>query len=88
LSNYGSLNSKGKLPNRNSSYLWPFRIFNEKSFVNTVHAFKVEGIAGGTIDFAAFAGKKILIVNVASECGLTPHPDSYREAITGIVRGI
>ncbi|MFY7964651.1 MAG: glutathione peroxidase [Chitinophagaceae bacterium] len=38
---------------------------------NTVHLFKVKGIDGKTIDFAAFKGKKILIVNTASACGYT-----------------
>ena len=39
--------------------------------MNSIHSFKVEGIEGSTIDFAAFQGKKIMIVNVASECGYT-----------------
>ncbi|MGB3076029.1 MAG: glutathione peroxidase [Chitinophagales bacterium] len=39
---------------------------------NTIYDFKVKSIDGGTIDLAAFKGKKILIVNVASECGYTP----------------
>lgn len=47
--------------------------------MNTIHLFKVDGIAGGTIDFAAFAGKKILVVNVASECGLTPQYQQLQE---------
>lgn len=38
----------------------------------TIHGFKVAGLTGGTIDFATFKGKKILIVNTASECGYTP----------------
>jgi glutathione peroxidase len=38
----------------------------------SIHGFKVEALDGGTIDFAAFKGKKILIVNTASECGYTP----------------
>jgi len=37
-----------------------------------IYDFKVEGLEGGTIDFAAFKGKKILIVNTASQCGYTP----------------
>ncbi len=37
----------------------------------SVYEFKVPSIDGGTIDFAAFKGKKILIVNTASECGYT-----------------
>jgi glutathione peroxidase len=47
--------------------------------VNTIHTFKVAGLAGGTIDFSALAGKKILIVNVASECGLTPQYQQLQE---------
>lgn len=43
-----------------------------KETVNTVYGFKVEGLEGGTIDFSKFKGKKILIVNTASECGYTP----------------
>lgn len=34
--------------------------------------FKVPGLDGKEIDFSAFKGKKVLIVNTASECGLTP----------------
>ena len=36
-----------------------------------IHQFKIKGISGDEIDFASFAGKKILVVNVASECGYT-----------------
>lgn len=39
--------------------------------LNSIHRFKVEGLAGETIDFADFKGKKIIVVNVASECGYT-----------------
>lgn len=38
----------------------------------TIYDFKVAGLNGGTIDFADFKGKKILIVNTASKCGFTP----------------
>lgn len=38
----------------------------------SIYDFKVEALDGSTIDFAAFRGKKILIVNTASECGYTP----------------
>ena len=37
-----------------------------------VYEFKVPSIDGGTIDFSAFKGKKIMIVNTASQCGYTP----------------
>jgi glutathione peroxidase len=38
----------------------------------SIYDFKVPGLSGGTIDFAQFKGKKILIVNTASKCGNTP----------------
>lgn len=38
----------------------------------SIYGFKVTTLDGGTIDFASFKGKKILIVNTASECGFTP----------------
>lgn len=39
---------------------------------NSIHQFKIQSIDGGALDFAEYSGKKILVVNVASECGLTP----------------
>lgn len=38
----------------------------------TIYDFKVESLDGKEINFADFRGKKILIVNTASECGFTP----------------
>lgn len=39
---------------------------------SSIYDFKVNSLEGETIDFAKFKGKKILIVNTASKCGLTP----------------
>jgi glutathione peroxidase len=41
-------------------------------FSQTLYDFKAKTIDGKTIDFSKYKGKKILIVNVASECGHTP----------------
>ncbi len=45
----------------------------------SIHQFKVEGISGGEIDFANFKGKKIIVVNVASECGYTSQYEQLQE---------
>lgn len=38
----------------------------------TIYQFKVQDLSGNEFDFATLKGKKIIIVNTASECGLTP----------------
>jgi glutathione peroxidase len=38
----------------------------------TIYQFQVEDLEGNTFDFSTLKGKKILVVNTASECGLTP----------------
>lgn len=42
----------------------------------TIYQFKVKDLSGKTFDFASLKGKKIMIVNTASKCGLTPQ---YKE---------
>jgi len=37
-----------------------------------IYSFKVRDIDGKEFDFSSLKGKKIMIVNVASECGYTP----------------
>jgi len=38
----------------------------------TIYQFKVTDLYGKEFDFSTLKGKKILVVNTASECGLTP----------------
>ena len=43
-------------------------VFGQKSFYD----FKVKDIDGKDFDLSSLKGKKILVVNTASKCGLTP----------------
>jgi glutathione peroxidase len=50
-------------------------IRNSKELVmekQTIYQFKVKDLEGNDFDFASLKGKKILVVNTASKCGLTP----------------
>ena len=47
--------------------------------MTSIHQFNIKGINGETIDFAQFEGKKILIVNTASECGFTSQYQQLQE---------
>jgi glutathione peroxidase len=42
----------------------------------TIYQFKVEDLSGKEFDFSSLKGNKIMIVNTASKCGLTPQ---YKE---------
>ncbi len=47
--------------------------------MSSIHQYTIEGIEGKTIDFGAFEGKYILVVNVASECGYTSQYQQLQE---------
>ncbi len=49
---------------------------------NTIHTFKVPSIEGGEIDFSTFKGKKLLIVNTASDCEFTTQYHQLQELFT------
>lgn len=45
----------------------------------SIYDYKVEALNGGELNFADYKGKKILIVNTASECGFTPQYKDLEE---------
>lgn len=44
----------------------------DKALKETIYQFKVKDIEGNQFDFSSLKGKKIMVVNTASKCGLTP----------------
>jgi glutathione peroxidase len=48
----------------------------------SVYDFKVAGLEGNEIDMSQFKGKKILIVNTASKCGLTKQYEELQQLYT------
>ncbi|AIN73733.1 glutathione peroxidase [Flavobacterium psychrophilum] len=48
----------------------------------SIYQFKVIDIEGKEFDFSSLKGKKIMIVNTASECGLTPQYKQLQELYT------
>lgn len=52
----------------------------EADIQSSFYNFKVKSLDGkSTIDFSKYKGKKVLIVNVASECGFTPQYKPLQE---------
>lgn len=53
-----------------------FNLAQNEAMKNSLHQFTVETLEGETFDFSSLKGKKVMVVNTASKCGLTPQ---YRE---------
>ncbi|MEO4005373.1 MULTISPECIES: glutathione peroxidase [unclassified Flavobacterium] len=47
-----------------------------------IYQFKVKDIEGKTFDFSKLKGKKVMVVNTASECGLTPQYEQLQKLYT------
>lgn len=54
-------------------------INTKKAKMKSLHNFKVKAIDGKEFDLASLKGKKVMIVNVASECGYTPQYENLEK---------
>ncbi len=59
--------------------LEPKEIPVDLSNMKTLHEFSSQTLTGETFDFSTLKGKRVLIVNTASECGYTPQYDQLQE---------
>jgi len=54
-------------------------IFHISLYAQTIYDFKVTDIEGKTFDLSSLKGKKVMIVNTASKCGLTPQFEQLQQ---------
>ncbi|WP_372744911.1 glutathione peroxidase [Lutibacter sp.] len=55
---------------------------SKKQPIESIYNIAINNLNGNAINLAAFKGKKILFVNVASECGFTPQYKDLQELHT------
>ncbi len=64
-------------------YVSAFMKENENKFTmeekESLHQFKMEDLYGNEFDFSQLKGKKVMLVNTASKCGLTPQYELLQE---------
>ena len=56
-----------------------FSLIMVQAQTSSIYQFKVKDINGETFDMSSLKGKKVLLVNVASKCGLTPQYEQLQE---------
>ena len=54
-------------------------LFILQAQTKSIYQFKVKDINGEMFDMSSLKGKKVLVVNVASKCGLTPQYEQLQE---------
>ncbi len=62
-----------------SKIKFPERLLNTLSERHSIYQYAVKDLRGNACDFTQFKGKKLMIVNTASKCGLTPQYKKLQE---------
>ena len=58
-------------------------MFTQAAIAQSIYDFKVKSLDGKTINLADYKGKKIMIVNTASECGFTYQYEDLEKLYNG-----
>lgn len=58
-------------------------MITQTALAQSIYDFKVKSLDGKTINLADYKGKKIMIVNTASECGYTPQYEGLEKLYEG-----
>jgi glutathione peroxidase len=80
LAGFAILAACSNTPNQNSTSATDLALSqNTNTTAMSIYDFKVKTIEGDDFDFATLKGKRVLIVNTASECGYTPQYKELQE---------
>ncbi|MEN8124047.1 MAG: glutathione peroxidase [Bacteroidota bacterium] len=60
-------------------FLFSLFVWNNLNAQENIYQFKVQDLYGDEFDMATLKGKKAMIVNTASECGLTPQYEDLQK---------
>ena len=55
------------------------KIESPQTMAENIYQFKVTDLYGSEFDFSSLKGKKVMVVNTASECGLTPQYENLQK---------